>query len=165
MFEFSASLKQHRRNLGTKHKAKFIRWGKKHDKLLWNVLKELEINSKESYDMIVSSNSIDLAKHQTLLSSLCSKSQWKGTIEKFLRRVKKLTLKNGFSFRENKKLKTLLRRGIRNKKIDINEIAKEFPGKENLAILSEIKKIKSNYKIMQNIHIANPDNCLHLLIN
>ena len=142
-----------------------MRWGKKHDKVLWNVLKELEINSKESYDMIVSSNSIDLAKHQTLLSSLCSKSQWKGTIEKFLRRVKKLTLKNGFSFRENKKLKTLLRRGIRNKKIDINEIAKEFPGKENLTILSEIKKIKSNYKIMQNIHIADSDNCLHLLIN
>ena len=111
--------------------------------------------------MIISADSVDLAKHHTLLSSLCSKSQWKGTIEKFLKRVKKLTLNNSFSFRENKKLKSLLRRGIRNKKIDISEIAKEFPGKENLTILSEIKKIKSNYKIMQNIHIADSGNCLH----
>ena len=144
---------------------KIHRWGYKQDKILWKVLKELEENSKESYDMIISVDSIEFSKHKRLISSLWKKAQWKGNAKKFLKRIKKIVFRNEFSFREIKKLKILLRKGIINREIDITSIAKEFPGKEKSLILSEIKRIKSQYKIMKNIFILESETGLNLKLN
>ena len=144
---------------------KIHRWGYKQDKILWKVLKELEENSKESYDTIISVDSKEFSKHKRLISSLWKKAQWKGNAKKFLGRIKKIVFRNKFSFREIKKLKILLRKGIINREIDIISIAKEFPGKEKSLILSEIKRIKSQYKIMKNIFILESEAGLNLKLN
>ena len=154
-----------RRIFNTVQKTNLARWGKKNDKVLWNVLKELEAESKETCEMIISTDSVGLRQHHKLIRSLCSKSKWRGSAKKFLRRIKKLTLKNSFSFRETKRLKYLLREGISSRNIDIAEISKEFPGKEKSIVLEEIKNIKSQYKIMKNIQIIDSGNNLSLIIN
>ena len=163
--ETPSDFKKTRKGPRTKHSNKLVRWGKKNDKILWNVLNDLKENSKETYEMITSAKPLDVEEHSKLLSTLSKKAKWKGTLAKFLKRVKKIILQNGFSFREGKKLRSFLRKGIRNKNIDIDAIAKEFPGKGRSSILSEIKKIKSQYKIMKNILITDVDDlrCLEII--
>ena len=133
--------------------SKLTRWGYRQDKFLWQRLKELKEISKERYDFITSANLIDIESNRGFLYAFSFNCHWKGTTENFLKRIQKILHKNRFSFRDRKRLKTLFRKGISAQNIDLNKIAKEFPGKEISQILWEIENIKSEYKIMKNINI------------
>lgn len=115
--------------------SKLTRWGYRQDKFLWQKLKELKEISKERYDFVTSANLIDIESNRGFLCSFSFNCHWKGTTENFLKRIQKILHKNRFSFRERKRLKTLFRKGISAQNIDLNKIAKEFPGKEISQIL------------------------------
>ena len=141
------------RNQGVKRRIKYSRWGKKQDKILWKILKDLEENSKETYEMILSVSPAEAYKHDELLSFLIKKTQWRGTAEKLLERIKRMMIQSRFSYREIKRLKLMVRKGIYKNEIDISSISKEFPGKDKTIILSEVIKIKNTYKILKKVLI------------
>ena len=76
--------------------------------------------------------------HLTLIRKLVKLSKWKGTAGACLRRLQKMFYKNGFNYRESRKLKRMLKLVSKNR-MTIEEVIENFPGR-SLEMIEEFKQ-------------------------
>lgn len=104
------------------------RWGRKEDKVLFQVIRDLEAEGLLSLQTLLSTDSsVDLCRHEGMLE-LCKRSFWKATPAKLMARIKALRQMR-FSFRELKALRGILKEEYDYQNINFEKVIHEFPGK------------------------------------
>lgn len=104
------------------------RWGRKQDKNLFQIIRDMEAEGLFVLDDLVAlDENEDLYQYEGI-RQLCSRACWRATPAKLLGRIKTLR-DTKFSFREIKALKKLLRDGYEYENIDYDKVLYDFPGK------------------------------------
>ena len=102
------------------------RWGKVHDKKLFELIKKFEEEEILYINELYKNNERQLLKHSGVLK-LSQTIGWKIELKYFIRRLKKL-INKGFSAREVKRLKTVMRE-VNYGSVNYENICLQFPGK------------------------------------
>ena len=74
-----------------------------------------------------------LFEHKHVLKQLVKSSNWRGTTVTCLRRIKRILDKNGFNYRETRKLKKMLKL-VKKNKMTIEQVLEHFPGRSHQMI-------------------------------
>lgn len=110
------------------HKKTHTRWPKEKDIPLFAKFKELceeyQITTLEFLNISDETSYL----YTRILGRLLSCSDWKGTCDTLLNRIKRISNKKGFSAREGRLLKKLMK-SVRRGKTTMDEILKIFPGR------------------------------------
>ena len=84
-----------------------------------------------------------LFEHKHVLKHLVNSSGWRGTTVTCLKRLKLILEKNGFNYRETRKLKRMLK-FVKKAKMTIEQVLEHFPGRSHQMI--EVFKNKPSTK-------------------
>lgn len=109
------------------------RWGRKHDKNLFQVIRDMEKEGITTLDDILElDEEEDLSQHRGILQ-VGDRAGWRSSPAKLLLRIKALKTEN-FSFREVKALKKILKNKYEYENINFEKVIYEFPGKTMKAL-------------------------------
>ena len=108
---------------------------------LFHILKQLwKQRSRQISELYVTRNEIDETLNE-ILGEAHIQIKFKGEREMLLKRVRKLSINQEFSFRENKLLRKIVSAQLVSGKIDFNNIEYFFPGKSQEVIRKETGKV------------------------
>lgn len=124
----------------TKACDKNSRWGRIEDKILFKVLRELEVQGVTTFGEILEISEPMRPCHEEMLTMLAKKVQWKGSLINLVNRVKTLFKFSEFSVRELKLLKSLIKKQYKGKEVNYEKLMEEFPGKTLEHIVSVSKQ-------------------------
>eukprot|EP00343_Euplotes_focardii_P002808 CAMPEP_0205804460 /NCGR_PEP_ID=MMETSP0205-20121125/7384_1 /ASSEMBLY_ACC=CAM_ASM_000278 /TAXON_ID=36767 /ORGANISM="Euplotes focardii, Strain TN1" /LENGTH=198 /DNA_ID=CAMNT_0053074101 /DNA_START=339 /DNA_END=935 /DNA_ORIENTATION=- len=112
------------------------RWGRDQDKTLFIIIRQMEKEGELSLQEITSMNAKDEACSNIGVNNLAKKFQWKSLKKYLVLRIQSLC-KKGFSVRETKKLKRIIKKDYKYLELDYERILDNFPGK-NIALVKEV---------------------------
>ena len=108
---------------------------------LFHILKQLwKQRSRQINELFVTRNKIDETLNE-ILDEVHIQIKFKGEKEMLLKRIRKLSNNQEFSFRENKLLRRIVSAQLVSGKIDFNYIEYFFPGKSQEVIRKETGKV------------------------
>lgn len=134
---------------GRKRKRKclgFKRWGRKDDRILFKNLRDLEtqgIISIEEFCQLPCRDPETLANHPQyeLVLNLAKDSGWRGYLPHMVQRIQNIYKDQGFSVREVKYFKKIVKPLVVSGYIDYETVLHEFPGKRLESVKSRIVTI------------------------
>ena len=115
-------------DISTKPSIRRVRWTNKDDIFLYKSFLNLINLSGLTIEDFKAPIEYVLNRHMHIIRQLAKSINWKGTAAACLNRLQKMLIKNGFSYRESRKLKKMLKLVDKNK-MTIEQVIEQFPGR------------------------------------
>lgn len=114
---------------------KATRWGREHDRMLFQLIRQLETEGILTFDELKTIQPRQAYRHKGVCL-LAKRFGWKTIVRNLVSRIRNLQEKD-FSVREVKLMKQIIKKDYKYKNVDYDKIIYHFPGK-SLARVTEV---------------------------
>ena len=120
-----------------------VRWKNEHDVPLYKSFLHLINQNGLTIDDFKAPIEYVLNRHMHIIRQLAKSINWKGTAAACLNRLQKMLIKSGFSYRESRKLKKMLKLVDKNK-MTMEQVIEQFPGRSYEMIQQFKSQLQAN---------------------